>query len=223
MLAKMNRREFLKASASTGVILCMAPNATWAQEPKSIPLAKPRMGSGNTLTQALWKRMSTRQFGPDPLPVELLSNLLWAGFGINRSDGRRTAPSAMNWQETDIHVILADGAYVYDAKANRLTLTVPQDLRGLAGRQSYAREAPVNLIYVSDHSRIGANVPEDAKLLFSGFHAGAIAQNISLFCAAEGLATVVRAGIDVPALGKALKLRPNQKITLAQSVGYPKT
>jgi nitroreductase len=222
MLRAMSRREFLKASAATGAILSMTPNISLAQEAKSIQLLKPQIGSGNSLMQALWKRMSSRKFSPEPLPVEVLSNLLWAGFGINRPDGKRTAPSAMNMQDIDIYVILTDGLYLYDAKANQLKLMFIQDLRGLAGTQAYAKEAPVNLIYVCDYAKMGGKTSDDAKHLFSGFHAGVIAQNIYLYCASEGLATVVRAGMDIPALSKAIKLRPDQKITLAQSVGYPR-
>jgi nitroreductase len=186
--------------------------------------------------QALWKRMSSRAFSPEPLPVEVLSNLLWAGVGINRPDGKRTAPSSMNWQDTDIYVILPDGLYLYDAKANQLKLMLAQDLRGLAGTQAYVKEAPVNLIYVSDYAKMGGfngkllsdylkmvgKTPDEVKNLFSGFHAGAIAQNIYLYCASEGLATCVRALIDIPALAKAMKLRVDQKITLGQAVGYPR-
>ena len=128
MLKEISRRDFLKASAATGAILYMTPNISLAQEPKSIQLLKPQMGSGNSLMQALWKRMSSRQFSPEPLPVEVLSNLLWAGFGINRPDGKRTAPSAMNWQDIDIYVILPDGLYLYDAKANQLKLLFVQKI-----------------------------------------------------------------------------------------------
>ena len=222
MLKKMGRREFLKASAATGALLSMAPHLALAQEPKSIPLSKPQTGSDKSLMQALWKRMSSRQFSPEPLPVELLSNILWAGFGINRPDGKRTAPTASNWQDIDIYVIRADGAYLFDAKANQLKLIVPEDLRGIAATQAFAKEAPVNLIYVSDYAKTGEKTTDDVRRLFSGFHSGAIAQNIYLYCASEGLATIVRAGIDIPGVTKALKLRPDQKITLSQAVGYPK-
>jgi nitroreductase len=231
MEKKMSRREFLKASAAAGAVLSMTPNISLAQEPKSIQLLKPQIGSGNSLMQALWKRMSSRQFSPEPLPVEILSNLLWAGFGINRPDGKRTAPSAMNCQDIDIYVILPDGLYLYDAKANQLKLILAEDLRGLAGTQAYVKEAPVNLIYVSDYAKLGGKIPDQVKILYgstslidllSGAHAGFISENVYLYCASEGLATVVRAFIDIPALSKVMKLRPDQKIILAQSVGYPK-
>jgi len=200
----------------------MAPSITFADEPKTIQLLTPQPSSGSPLMQLLWKRKSSREFSPKPLPVEVLSNLLWAGFGINRPDGRRTAPSAMNRQDVDIYVILSDGTYLYDAKANQLKLIVAEDLRGLAGTQPYVKEAPVNLIYVSDYAKMGEKVPNELKILLSGAHAGFISQNVYLYCASEGLATVVRAFIDIPALSKAIKLRPEQKIILGQSVGYPK-
>jgi nitroreductase len=222
MEKKMSRREFLKASAATGIILSMAPSITSADEPKPIQLLTPQPGGGSPLMQLLWKRKSSREFSPKPLPVEVLSNLLWAGFGINRPDGHRTAPSARNWQDMDIYVILPDGLYLYDAKANQLKLVVAEDLRGLAGTQPYVKEAPVNLIYVSDYAKMGDKTPNEAKILLSGAHAGFISENVYLYCASEGLATVVRALIDIPALSKAMKLRPDQKIILAQSVGYPK-
>ena len=222
MEKRISRREFLKVSAATGAILSMTPNISLAQEAKTIQLSKPQIGSGNSLMQLLWKRMSSRQFSSEPLPTEVLSNLLWAGFGINRPDGKRTAPSAMNRQDVDIYVILSDGLYLYDAKANQLRLVLAEDLRGLAGTQPYVKEAPVNLIYVSDYAKMGDKTPDEMKILLSGSHAGFISENVYLYCASEGLATVVRALIDIPALSKTMKLRPDQKIILAQSVGYPK-
>jgi hypothetical protein len=112
MEKKLSRREFLKASAATGAILCMTPTVALAQEAKSIQLSKPQPGSGSSLMQLLWKRSSSRQFSSEPVPVGVLSNLLWAGFGINRPDGKRTAPSAMDCQDIDIYVILSDGLYL---------------------------------------------------------------------------------------------------------------
>jgi len=221
MEKKMSRREFLKASAATGAILSLAPSITLAEEPKPIQLLTPQPGGGSPLMQLLWKRKSSREFSSKPLPVEVLSNLLWAGFGINRPDGHRTAPSARNWQDIDIYVILPDGLYLYDTKANQLKLMVAQDLRGVAGTQPYVKEAPVNLIYVSDYAKMGTAANEE-KAFLSAADTGFISGNVYLYCASEGLATVVRAMIDRPALAKAMNLRPDQNITLAQSVGYPK-
>ncbi|MCE5265476.1 MAG: nitroreductase family protein [Deltaproteobacteria bacterium] len=228
MERKIQRREFLKASAATGTILLAGnavlsfPDIAMAAEPQSIQLSKPQpQTNGNPALLLLQKRASSRELSPRPLPAEILSELLWAAFGINRADGRRTAPTASNRQDMDIYVILAQGCYLYDAKANRLNPVAAEDLRGLAGTQPFARDAPVNLIYVCDYSRM-SNVPEETKILFSGTHTGAIAENVYLYCTARGLATVVRASIDRAALAKAMKLRPEQKITLGQPVGYPK-
>ena len=217
----ISRRGFLKVSAATGAILTIAPNIALAEEPKPIQLLKPEMGRGNSLMPLLWKRMSSRQFSPDPLPVEVLSNLLWAAFGINRPDGKRTAPSAINRQEIDIYVATAKGLYRYDAKANLLNPILADDIRGMTGRQPFVKEVAVNLIYVADYSRMSAGTNE-VKDLYSAAATGFIGENVYLYCASEGLATVIRAEIDKPALADVMKLRPDQKIILAQSVGYPK-
>jgi len=221
MEKKISRREFLRASAATGAILSMAPCITLAEEPKPIQLLTPQPGSGSSLMQLLWKRKSSREFSPRPLPIEVLSNLLWAGFGINRPDGRRTAPTASNKQEIDIYVAAANGVYLYDAKANLLKPVLAEDIRAMTGRQSYVKDAAVNLIYVADFSKMGDGTNEE-KILLSAAATGLISENVYLYCASEGLATVVRANIEKPALASVMKLRPDQKITLAQSVGYPK-
>jgi nitroreductase len=221
MEKKIGRRDFLKVSAAAGAILSMAPSMTLAQEQKPISLLKPLAGSGSPLMQLLWKRMSIKEFGPEPLSTELLSNVLWAAFGINRPDGRRTAPTASNRQEVDIYVALASGLYLYDAKANLLSPILAQDIRGSTGRQDYVKGAPANLVYVADYSKMGKASDED-KILLSAVATGLISENVYLYCGSEGLGAVVRANIDKPALASMMKLRPDQKIVLAQSIGYPK-
>src|SRR4030042_985121 len=221
MEKKMNRREFLKVSAATGAILSMAPNISLAEAQKPIELLKPQIGSGNPLMQLLWKRISSREFSPEPLPVEVLSNMLWAAFGINRPDGKRTAPTARNRQEIDIYVATAKGLYLYDAKKNLLNPILAEDIRGMTGRQPFVKEAAVNLIYVVDYSKIGT-VTNEEKDLYSAAATGFISQNVYLYCTAEGLATVVRALIATSDLAGVMKLRPDQKVILAQSVGAPK-
>jgi nitroreductase len=193
---------------------------SYAAELAPIQLPNPQKEGGRPLMSALNERVSTRSFSGETLPMQTLSNLLWAAFGINRPDGKRTAPSAHNWQETDIYVATADGAYLWDAKKNTLDPIVTRDIRAMTGVQSFVKDAAVNLIYVSDSSKAKETGP-DAQLLV-GADTGAIAENVYLFCASEGLATVVRFGMDRDALGKELKLKPTQKIILAQSVGYPK-
>ena len=219
MEKKVNRREFLKASVATGAILSVAPGIALAQEPKPIQLVKPNMSS--PLMQLLGKRMSSREFSPEPLPVEVLSNLLWAAFGINRPDGKRTAPTASNRQEIDIYVAAANGLYLYDAKGNLLNPVLTEDIRAMTGRQPFVKEAAVNLVYVADYSKMGT-LTNEAKDLYSAAATGFISENFYLYCTSEGLATVVRANMDKPALATVMKLRPEQKIILAQSVGFPK-
>lgn len=170
--------------------------------------------------QVLKERRTQREFRPEKLPTQVIANLLWAGFGINRPDGRRTAPSAMNWQEIDIYVAMGDGLFLYNAKANRLEPILAQDVRAATGTQDFVATAPVDLIYVADLSKTGqAGSQAD---LFTGADVGFISENVYLFCASEGLATVVRGSVDRAALAKVMKLRSDQRILLAQSVGYPK-
>jgi len=193
-----------------------------AQDLGSIRLLEPQMEGGRPLMQVLKDRKSSRAFSTEQLPVQVLSNMLWAAFGINRPDsGKRTAPSARNWQEIDIYVATADGLYLHEAKGHMLRRVLAEDIRGLTGRQPFVGEVPVNLIYVADFSRMGGATDED-KVLYSAAATGFISQNVYLYCASEGLATVVRGLVDRSALAKAMKLRSDQKVILAQSVGYPK-
>jgi nitroreductase len=222
MEKEVSRREFLKVSVATGAVLAMAPNIALAQESKAIQLVRPQIGSGNPLMQLLWKRTSSRQFSQEPLPVEVLSNLLWTAFGINRPDGRRTAPSASNRQEIDIYVATANGLYLYDAKKSLLNPILAEDIRGKTGTQPYVKQAAVNMVYVADYSKFGTAKDEENKIHLSAANTGFISENVYLYCASEGLVTVVRDMIDKPALATLMKLRPDQKIVLAQSIGYPK-
>jgi SagB-type dehydrogenase family enzyme len=172
--------------------------------------------------QVLKERKSSREFSLEKLSLQVLSNLIWAASGVNRPEsGRRTAPTAANWQEIDIYLAMAEGLYLYDAKSHLLKPVLAEDIRALTGLQPFVKDAPLNLIYVADFSRIGRGTREE-KDFFSAADTGFIAQNVYLFCASEGLATVVRANIDKPTLAKTMKLGPDQKITLSQTVGYPK-
>ena len=202
-------------------VLLIAPALGAGQEMKPLELPKPQTDGGRPLMQVLRDRHSTREFKPDKLPLQVLSNLLWAGFGINRPDGHRTAPSAMNWQEVDIYVALPEGFYLYDAKAHRLMPILAEDIRGATGGQDFVKGAPLNLVYVADLART-KDAGAEEKNFYSSVDVGFISQNVYLFCASEGLATVVRGTVDRPALAKLIKLCPEQRIIVAQTVGYPK-
>jgi nitroreductase len=194
--------------------------ASYGADPSPIQLPGPQMEGGKPVMQALKDRMSQRTFGEEKLPLQTLSNLLWAAFGINRPDGRRTAPSARNWQEIDIYVATPDGLFLWDARKNLLNPVVGKDVRGLTGTQPFVKEAAVNLVYVADYSKVTGDGAD--KDIWVGADAGCISENVYLYCASEGLATVVRAYVDRETLGKEMKLKPEQKIMFAQSVGYPK-
>ncbi|MBA7708610.1 hypothetical protein ES703_117512 [subsurface metagenome] len=216
----MNTRSF-QAARLVLTVLLICPALTSAQELEPIQLLQPQMDGGRPLMQVLKDRKTSRAFSSEKLPPQVLSNMLWAAWGVNRPDGKRTAPSARNWQEIDVYVALADGLYLYDAKANILKPILAEDIRAATGGQSFVKDAPVNLIFVSDFSKMG-NAPDDQKDFYSATDTGFISQNVYLYCASEGLATVVRGYVDRPALAKVMKLRPDQKVILAQTVGYPK-
>ena len=204
------------------IILLVCPALSSAQQLKPILLLKPQTDGGRPLMQVLKDRKSSRAFSSEKLPPQVMSNLLWAAFGVNRPEsGKRTAPSAVNWQEIDIYVATTDGLYLYEAKPHTLKPILAEDIRALTGTQPYVKEAPVNLIYVADFSRMG-KATDEQKVFYSAAGTGFISQNVYLYCASERLVTVVRASIDKPTLEKAMRLRSDQRITLAQSVGYPK-
>ena len=189
---------------------------------QSLDLPAPQKTGGLPLMDALARRATARAFDPArELSPQQLSSLLWASFGINRPDGRRTAPSASNHQEADIYVLLKSGTFIYNALSNRLDLVSTNDERAFAGTQAFVKDAPVTLVFVADLAKMG-NGSDDGKLRTANIDAGYISQNAYLYCASEGLATGVRGSVDRAALAPKLNLRTNQIIIVAQSVGYPK-
>ena len=217
----MCRRSLASALCVAGAVLAFGRPCA-AQDLAPIALPAPVMDGGKPLMTALRARSSAREFAPDPLPPQTLATLLWAAWGINRPDGRRTAPSASNKQELEIFVVRSDGAYLWDASANRLVPVVAGDHRALTGTQPFPATAPVNLVYVADLTKVSRPATDPQQALNLGADAGFVAENVYLFCASEGLATVVRASVQKDALARVLKLRDTQLVILAQTVGYPK-
>ncbi len=196
--------------------------AAFAQDIKVIRLPEPKLDKSVTFVDVLKNRKTSREYSPGNLSEQTMSNLLWAAWGINRPDsGRRTAPSALNKQEIDVYLTTAEGSYVYDAKAHSLAPVSSGDIRTLTGKQSYFKDAAINLVFVADLSRMDGG-DEAQKMLLASMDTGFVSQNAYLYCAAEGLATVYRVSIDKPALAEALKLKPDQRIIGAQTVGLPK-
>jgi nitroreductase len=202
--------------------ILLLSTAVVAQGLKPIELSKPDTIGGKPLMQVLKSRHSSREFSADTLPTPVLSNLLWAAGGINRAgEGKRTAPSAMNWQEIDVYVATAHGLFLYDPSKHVLQQVLSEDIREKTGIQPFVNEVPVNLIYVADMAKVSKASDAD-KSFYTAADAAFVSENVYLFCASEGLSTVVRGSVDREALAKVMKLRADQKIMFAQSIGYPK-
>ncbi len=204
-----------------GMMGRLRPEPAKGDSATSISLLPPTKHGGLPLMEALAKRRSSRDFASTGLPLPLLSDLLWAAYGMNRADGGRTAPSALNAQEIDVFVALSSGAYLYDAKAHQLNLVAACDLRRITGYQDFVDEAPLDLVYVADHTRMRM-VPVAQRESYASTAVGAIAQNVYLFAASNDLCTVIRAWIDRAALADALGLTHDQQLLLSQTVGYGK-
>jgi SagB-type dehydrogenase family enzyme len=208
-------------------IILFSVSSSFAAELSPIKLLPPDMKGGKSLMQSLQERKTSRSFSTKKLPIEVISNLMWAACGINRPDsGKRTSPTALNWQEIDVYVAMEEGLYLYNAKAHVLEPVLGSDLRKnttdlLQPSRSSVANAPLQLIYVADYSKMSFVVSDEEKKLYSSADTGFIAQNVYLYCASEGLATVIRGMVDRDTLFKVMKLRDKQKIILVQSVGYP--
>ena len=207
----------------TALALAVSMLLSMALEAQDIELPKPVTSGGMPLLDALAKRSSNRAFLPKELSSQELSDLLWAADGVNRENGKRTAPTAMNLQEIDIYVLLKSGVYVYDASAGKLVQKSKDDVRPFAGLQPFVKDAPLSLVYVVDYSRMTAKVPDEMnRRLWSNVDTGFISQNVYLYCATKGLATVVLAFVDKAVLGPKLGLKDGvQEITYSQPVGHP--
>lgn len=217
----MNASRYLVVFAVVVSMIFGALTAS-AQDLKPIELPAPNTTGGKPLMEALSMRSTSREFSDEKLPMQVISDLLWAACGVNRPEsGKRTAPTAMNMQEIDVYVAMAEGLYLYDAAKHMLTPVLGEDIRAATGRQDFVGAAPVNLVYVADLSKMTRG-DEEQKKFYSATDTGFIGQNVYLFCASQGLVTVVRGAVDKEALAAAMKLRPDQKVVLAQTVGYPK-
>jgi len=213
--------KFIKGFCATIAVLFVCTTLAGAEDLKPIKLPAAQMTGGRPLMEVLKDRQTTRSFAETKLSEQTLSNLLWAAWGINRPDRNlHTAPSASNQQEIDVYVALEKGLYLYEPKSHELKPVLAEDLRGATGSQPFVKDVPLNLVFVADYSRM--RYPDDMKESASAANTGYISQNVYLFCASEGLGTVVRGLVDRDGLAKKMKLRSDQNVVLAQSVGYPK-
>lgn len=191
-----------------------------AQDLKPIQLNAPTPKGGLTVMEAFAQRQSTRSFTKKELSTQELSDLLWAANGINRPDkGMRTAPSALNYQDIDIYVCKKEGAYLYNAKTNKLEPIIAEDLRGwVAGQQAFVKSAPVVLVLVSDLSKMRGGNTESNRMI-GAMDAGIVSENISIACAGLGFVTVPRASMDKEELSRKLQLKDSQILLLNHPVG----
>lgn len=231
----MKRRTFVKGAAAALPALAGLglPDLGLAEELKPITLPKPEMNGGKSVLAALKDRKTIRNISPDPLPLQMLSDLLWAAFGVNRPDAGlmgkpgRTAPSASNSQEIDLYVALPQGVYLYEAVPHRLAPVAAGDFRARAGR-SAAVKAAVNIFYVVDLTKyvVGKGQPDrsignpEVQKSYYYTDTGFIAQNVYLFAASQGLAAWFH-NCDKENTSREFKLRPDQRVLFAQTVGYP--
>jgi nitroreductase len=182
-------------------------------------LPAPRSDGGVPLIRALGLRHSTREYSDRQVPTQMLSDLLWAAFGINRSSGERTAPYWRHVMVIDLYVAMADGVWLYEPEEHALRPHLKDDVRAATGLQDFVATAPIELVYVAHGERMVYITPEERRL-YASVDAAFIGQNVYLFCASEGLATVFRGAVDQAALGSVLKLPASQFVTFAQTVGY---
>lgn len=190
-----------------------------AQLVEKISLPQPQHVNKTTLDDALLRRQSVRKFKAGAkLTNQQLSDLLWAANGITHADGKRTAPSAMNWHSIDIYLVIETGVYSWDAKQNVLTKIASGDNRILTGTQDFVKDAAACLVYVADYSKM-KDAKTEEKPVYAAADCGHISQNVYLWCAANSLGAVIRASIDKAALGAKLQLKSNQSIVLSQSIG----
>ena len=229
----MKRRTFVERAVTVlpAIAVLGVPKISLGQELQAITLPKPEKDGGKSVLASILERKTIRSISPDPLPAQMLSNLLWAAFGVNRSEGLRgkpgrTAASASNSQEIDLYVALPRGIYLYEAVPHCLTPVVPGDFRARAGRRG-AATAPVNIFYVVDLARYvlegqpDRNIgnPEVQKSYYY-VATGLIASNVYLFAASQGLAAWFH-NCDKVNTAKEFNLRPEQRVLFAQTVGYP--
>jgi nitroreductase len=210
-----------KANAGLLAAAFVAGTPAMAAGPAQIrDLPAPRAAGGKPLIETLKLRRSIREYADRPLPPQVLSDLLWAAFGVNRPSGDRTAPYWRHVMVIDVYAALADGVWLYDPKLHRLEQRLPNDIRAQTGTQDFVGSAPLNLIYVAHGERM-TDISAEERRLYASVDTGFIGQNVYLFCASEGLATVFRGSVDTRKLAATMRLDEGQFVTFAQSVGYP--
>ena len=230
----MDRRTFLKSVPALAILASAQPSFSkdgTAEDLQAaiakggvIKLNQPNSDKGMPLMKALKKRMTHRNISDKKLTLQQLSEVLWAADGVNRPDGKRTSPAAMAKYAVDIYVVLPEGVYLYDVAKHELAPVAKGDYRKECGSQDFVYTAPVNLVYVTNlknWENLNRPVPEKKRDRWIILEAGFFVQNVYLYCASEGLGTVVRGYIDENKFGKVIKVKP-ERVILAQTIGHLK-
>ena len=212
----MTRRAMVFGTLATGIV---AVTARASETPVTRDLPPPSHQGGKPPMETLMQRHSTRAYSPAPLPPQMLSDLVWAANGVDRSTGDRTAPYWRHIMVTDIYVAMSDGVWLYQPETHKLQPYLPDDIRAATGMQDFVGTAPLDLIYVAHGERMTDVGPADRRL-YASVDAGFIGQNVYLFCASAGLGTVFRGAVPYEALTKRLALPSEQFVTFAQTVGF---
>ncbi len=212
----------MRASIPLSFCLALGLMSPTMAADKDIELPAPQKSGGKPLMDALKERKSTREFKKDPIPMPVLSSLLWAALGVNRDHpDYRTAPSTRNCNAIELYVVTEKFTYLYDPVKHRLSLVMQGDLRAATGMQEFVGHAPLNLVYVADYSKYPGDFTDEKKLTASCADAGFIGQNVYLYCASAGLGCVFRAMVDKNTLHDQMCLPALKKVIYAQTVGYP--
>lgn len=211
-------------SAVVLAVACDAPvkkSSTPVVEGSEIVLVTPPAKDGLTVNEALSLRASSREYSAEPLSLEELSGVMWAAAGVNRPDGKLTAPSALALYPVKVYAFLAEGAYLYDSAAHKLVRVAEGDLRALTARQPFAEKAALNLAYIADTKVYeGRNTPAEHVKFLCGQDAAGYAENVNIYAAGHGLKAITRGSARDAEMLAALGLDPERYVfVLAQTVG----
>lgn len=192
-----------------------------------IILSQPDMNNSVSLMQAFATRRTNRDFDSAPLSTDILSGLFWAAYGKNRPDGHKTVPAAWGLYALKVYAVMPEGTYLYNAKEQRLEGVQEGDFRREAGMQDFVTGAPLDIVIMYDEALLQLDDKDMNKLLHRNvdrvvaLDAGAVAQNIYLYCAANRLNVVERMMVSEDAFRKAVGLSKKEHFVVALTVGYP--
>ena len=175
-----------------------------------IKLPEPDKTNQTTLIHALENRHSDREFSDKEIDHQTLSTILWVAYGVNRADGKRTIPTAMDKKDLNVCVFNKDGVWLYDANENTLKQQSDENFLHLFQLQDYMKPVSTVLVYTGS--------TED----YAAMHAGSAYQNVELYAAANNMASIVRGYFDHEKVLEVLNLPSGQRVIISQAIGWKK-